>query len=80
MGTVIFLIGRSRIRCSFVKFILEDFLEEEFNTLSYGELAEVGRIWLEKDYLFRSRIYEKIEPYLLPYFEKKKYLKSVGGF
>ena len=67
-STIIFLVRGNKLRLSRIGFVLEDFLEEEFNCLSYGELQEIGRLWFDKRRFVNSRLFDKIEPYILGFY------------
>lgn len=67
-STIIFLIRGNKLKISRIGFVLEDFLEEEYNSLSYGELQEIGKIWLDKKRLARSKLFHKIEYCMLSFF------------
>ena len=73
-GLVIFLIKGSYISVYCLKFALTDFLEQyedEQVFLSKQDYSEITKIRKDNLLLTKSYLFKKIEPFLLPYFERK---------
>lgn len=72
-GLVIFLIKGSCISYYCLNSALTDFLEqykEEFILLREKDYEEVDRIRQNQFLLTESHLFKKIEPFLLPFYEK----------
>ena len=54
-----------------MKYVLEDFLEEEYKTLSRRELQEVERIKQDFYRIQRSFLSEKLAVYVLPFINQE---------
>ncbi|MEK6859751.1 MAG: hypothetical protein AABX54_02955 [Nanoarchaeota archaeon] len=75
-GLVLFLVRGSHISHYCLKFALTDFLEqykEEQRKLTQRDYKETERIRQNPYLLTKSYLFNKIEPFLLPFYERRRH-------
>jgi hypothetical protein len=80
-GLVTFLVKNSYLSHNSLSHALNDFLEqyqEELIFLSSQDYKEVSKIKQDPSLLTNSYLFKRIEPFLLPYYEKSKQSNSTS--
>ncbi|MBU0957717.1 MAG: hypothetical protein KKF56_02805 [Nanoarchaeota archaeon] len=65
------LIKGSTLFLSKVSYVLDDFIEDKDGTLSNQDHKELNRLRLNPQELTTSYIFNRIEPYILPFYKKE---------
>ncbi len=76
---IIFLVKNSILHINLISYALDDFLDSTNDDSSIEELDELDILEIEEirenpRYLIKSYLLKRIEPFLLPFYEKQKVL------
>lgn len=77
--TIVFLVGKSKLRFSEVEYIVRDFYEDKKQSgkvFSFCELRELIKMLRNPNYFYKSFMFKEVLPYVLPFLEEESF-KSI---